>query len=128
MRTPTISLLAGGTALLAEGFRPHDVLHVATSVDDLQAGDEHQVLGYRLLYTAHRRVMGVTAYVHGRQKPATEREHLLFPDELSREVLFVPMLPVYLRELEVDVYAEALQLERQEGRVVPMVASRLLAA
>ena len=103
MLTPTITLLSGGSLLLADGFR--------------------------LLYTAHRRVMGVTAYVPGRQKPATEREHLLRPDALSREVVFAGMLPVYVRELEVDVYAEALLLERQEGRVIQMVpSSRRLAA
>src|SRR4028118_870494 len=124
MHTPHISMMAGGTLALAEGFRPSDVLHVATSVDDLRAGDTHPVLGYRLLRTKHRRVMSVTAYVPGRQKPAIEREHLLFPDELSREGLFSPMLPVHLRELEADVYAEALYLERETTQAqVPMQVS-----
>jgi hypothetical protein len=114
--------------LLAEGFHRDDVLHVATSVDDLNAGDEHPILGYRFLYTCHRRVMSVTAYVPGRQKPATDREHLRFPDALSKEVLFMPMLPVYLRELEVDVYAESLLLERRECTVISMVPSSQQAA
>jgi len=122
-------MLAGGTTALAEGFRPSDVLHVATSIDDLKAGDTLPVLGYRLLLTKHRRVMSVTAYVPGRQKPAVERDHLLFPDELSREVLFTNMLPVQLRELEVDVYAEALYLERETAQVqVPMRVSHRQAA
>ncbi|MDF7810477.1 hypothetical protein [Hymenobacter sp. YC55] len=114
MLTPHIALLAGGFASLAEGFRSDDVLHVADSIDGLTAGEAHPILGYRLLLTKHQRVMSVTAYVPGRQKPAVERDHLRFPDPLSREVLFSSMLPVRLHELEVDVYAESLQLERPE--------------
>lgn len=122
MLLPHIASLAGDFVSLAEGFRPADVLHVAASVDGLQAGDAHPILGYRVLLTKHRRVMSVTAYVPGRQTPAIEREHLRFPDPLSREVLFTAMLPVRLSELEVDVYAEALRLERAEaGRMVQMV-------
>lgn len=118
---PDLRILSGGSRSLAQGFDPGDHLHVVREADDLHAGAVLPVLGFRRVLDRHRRTVSMTAYTPGRQIEATQREHLRFPAPLATESIFNRMLPVCIREIEVDVYVEALLLEpAAEARVLSL--------
>lgn len=112
------------------GFQSGDMLRVVADVEHLKAGALLPVLGYRILRDEAGHVESVTAYVPGRTTATVYREHVRFPEPaaVATEVLLLGMLPPTIYELEVDVYAESLRLDRAtEARVVPMYPARLAA-